>query len=144
MQALVDQLAIQRTISLYAEGASRRDWDQVIATFLPDGVWELPSSGLIVAGHDQLRAVLPRMLEGIELFAQMHSPAIIDLAGDRATARSIVREVARFAGSSEGFEAVGVYEDELARSGDGWQFARKRFIGLGALGIATAAPRMPG
>lgn len=144
IQDLADRLAIQRTISLYAEGCSRRAWDQVVATFLPDGKWEVVSAGLVVAGHDALRAVLPKMLDGVEMFVQLNSPAIIDLAGDTAAARSMIRECARYAGSAEGFEAFGTYEDELVRSGSEWKFARRRFVGLGVLGVATAAPRMPG
>ena len=40
---MIDKLEIQETISLYHEGASTADWDQLIATFLPDGIWEVPA-----------------------------------------------------------------------------------------------------
>ena len=40
---MIDKLEIQETISLYHEGGSKADWDQMMATFLPDGIWEVPA-----------------------------------------------------------------------------------------------------
>ena len=40
---MIDKLEIQETISLYHEGGSKADFDQVMATFLPDGIWEVPA-----------------------------------------------------------------------------------------------------
>ena len=44
-RAMMDYILIQQTISTYSEAASRADWDEVLATFTPDGVWELPALG---------------------------------------------------------------------------------------------------
>ena len=42
---MIDKVEIQETISLYHEGGSTADWDQLMATFLPDGIWEVPAHG---------------------------------------------------------------------------------------------------
>ena len=47
---MIDKLDIQETISLYHEGASTADLDQLIATFLPDGTWEVPAMEILLPG----------------------------------------------------------------------------------------------
>ena len=41
---MIDEIAIQQTLNRYSEGAGR-DWEQLIATFLPDGVWDIAVLG---------------------------------------------------------------------------------------------------
>jgi hypothetical protein len=126
-----DEAEIQRLISLYHEGASTYDWDQIVGTFLPDGVWEVPSMGMRCQGHAELREQMPALVSSIEYLVQINAPAIIDVDGDRATARSLIRECAQFRDGGVRMDVVGRFSDELQRTPDGWRFAHRTFTIIG-------------
>jgi hypothetical protein len=67
----------------------------------------------------------------MDYFVQLNSPAVIEVAGDAAMARSTIRECGKFAGRDEALEVMGYYADELVRTAAGWRFARRTFRGLG-------------
>ena len=64
-------------------------------------------------------------------FVQVNSPAVITVQGDRASARSIIRECGKFADRDEALEILGCYDDELVRTDAGWRFARRVFRSYG-------------
>ena len=112
-EPFVDKVEIQETISLYHEGGSTTDWDQVMATFLPDGIWEVPAMGIRCQGHDDIRETMTTLLEPIEYLVQINAPAIIAVDGDSASARSLIRECAKFRGQPGLIDVVGQFNDEL-------------------------------
>lgn len=123
---------IQRAISLYAQRTGRGDWDPVLALFLPDGAWAVPHLGVRFTGHAELRAGLAAMAGGMDYVLQHNAPAVIEVAGETATARSNIREAGKFAGRDEGFEFFGIYADRLVRDGNGaWLFAERVFEHIG-------------
>jgi ketosteroid isomerase-like protein len=126
-----DKLDIQETISRYHEGASTSDLDQIIATFLPDAIWEVPSLKLRAVGHAGLRATMASVLDQLEYLVQINAPAIIDVDGDRATARSLIRECTRFRDGGVYMDVVGQFNDHLERTPDGWKFSQRVFTVLG-------------
>jgi ketosteroid isomerase-like protein len=128
---MVDEIAIQQTLNRYSEGASRRDWDQVVATFLPDGVWAVPGLGLRFEGRAALQQAMSGLVAPFDYLVQLNAPAVIELDGDRASARSVIRECAKFAGRDQAFEALAVYNDKLVRTPDGWKFVERVFQVLG-------------
>lgn len=128
---MTDEFAIQQLLSLYSDGCSRGDWDQVMATFLPDGVWEVPGLGARHEGHAVIRKAMAGFVAQMDYFVQISAPAIIEVDGDRATARSTIRECGKFRGRDEALEVMGFYADELVRSAEGWKFARRSFTGAG-------------
>ena len=128
---MIDKVEIQETISLYHEGGSKADLDQVIATFLPDGIWEVPAFNIRSQGHDDIRAAMTAMTATIEYLTQINAPAIIAVAGDTASARSLIRECAKFRDRSGLMDVVGQFNDELQRTPDGWKFAHRTFTILG-------------
>lgn len=126
-----DEIAIQQLLNRYSEGCSLRDWDQVMSTFVEEGVWEVPAIGQHVQGHAALRPAMSGFAEMFDYFVQINSPATIHVEGDHATARSIVRECGKFSGKHEALEVLGYYADEIVRTSDGWKFARRTFTGAG-------------
>jgi ketosteroid isomerase-like protein len=122
-----DEIAIQQTISRYSEGASRTDWNQVLSTFTPDATWEIPSFGAVFREHAVIGKAMAGFIEQMAYFVQVNAPAQISVNGDRATARSMIRECGKFADRDEALEILGYYEDELARTSQGWQFTRRVF-----------------
>ena len=128
---MIDKLEIQETISLYHEGGSKADWDQVIATFLPDGIWEVPAMNIRCEGQSDIREAMTSLLAPIEYLVQINAPAIIAVDGDSASARSLIRECAKFRGQAGVIDVVGQFNDELRRTPDGWRFAHRTFTILG-------------
>ena len=128
---MLDQVEIQETISRYHEGASTGDLEQLIATFLPDAVWEVPGMGILIQGRDDIREAMTKLMAPIEYLVQINAPAIITVDGDTASARSLIRECAKYGGRPGLIDVVGQFNDELQRTPDGWKFAHRTFTILG-------------
>jgi hypothetical protein len=128
---MLDEIAIQQTINTYSDGASRADWKQVLSTFTPEGIWEIPSLKARYQGHDVIQQVMAAFVGQMAYFVQINSPAIITVAGDRATARSGIRECGKYSDRDEALEVLGRYDDELVRTAAGWKFARRAFHAAG-------------
>ena len=136
---MIDKVEIQETISRYHEGGSKTDWDQLLATFVPDGVWEVPALRILSQGHAAIRDAMIDLMAPIEYLVQINAPAIIAVDGDTAAARSLIRECAKFRGQSGLVDVVGQFNDELKRTSDGWKFARRTFTILGSHMSAEAS-----
>jgi hypothetical protein len=126
-----DEIAIQQIINTYTDGASCRDWDQVLSTFAPGGTWEIPSMKACYEDPVVIRQVMAAFVGRMAYFVQINSPAVISVQGDEATARSMIRECGKFADRDEALEILGRYEDELIRTDKGWRFKRRAFHAFG-------------
>jgi hypothetical protein len=124
---MIDEIAIQQLLNAYSEGASRANWDQVLSTFLPDAIWEIPAMKMHFQGHAAMLPVMSGFVAQMKYFVQLNSPAIITVTGDKATARSTIRECGKFADRDEAMEVLGFYQDELVRTPAGWKFTRRSF-----------------
>ena len=122
-----EEFSIQQTISRYSEGASRADWDQVLSTYLPEGVWEIASFGAKFQGHKAIQDALRQFSDPMDYIVQINGPALIQIDGDAATARSVIRHSGKYAGRKEGLEVLGFYADKLLRAADGWKFSHRIF-----------------
>jgi ketosteroid isomerase-like protein len=122
-----DDFSIQQTISRYAEGASRGDWVQVLSTYMPDGVWEISSFGAKFEGHQAIQDALRQFSDPMDYIVQINGPALMQIKGDTATARSVIRECGKYAGRNEGLEVLGFYADKLLRTPGGWKFTHRVF-----------------
>jgi ketosteroid isomerase-like protein len=129
---MLEKVEIQETISRYHEGASKFDWDAIIATFLPDGIWEVPSLKVRAEGHAGLRETMPALVETIEYLVQINAPAIIEVDGETASARSLIRELAKFRDGGMYMDVVGQFDDRLRRTPEGWRFAHRTFTVFGS------------
>jgi len=128
---MIDKVEIQETISRYHEAGSTADLDQLLTTFLPDGIWEVPAFDIRAQGHAEMLEAMTTMTAGIEYLVQINAPAIIAVDGDTASARSLIRECAKFRGRPGLMDVVGQFNDELRRTPDGWKFAHRTFTILG-------------
>jgi uncharacterized protein (TIGR02246 family) len=124
-----DLEAIQQLINRYTDGCNRQDWPQVMATFVEDGVWE--AQGNAIRGHAAIQPAMAGFLTQMDYFTQTASASVIVVDGDRASARTTIRECGKFAGRDEALEVQGWYEDEIVRASVGWQFARRKFTAFG-------------
>ena len=127
LQNMIDQVAIQQLIARYIESASSGNIDGVGSTFADDGVWEVPAFPMRVVGPEAIKAKISELLQPMEYLVQLGAPASITVNGDRATARSAMREGCKFKGKNVAAEILGVYDDDLVRTAQGWKFARRTF-----------------
>jgi ketosteroid isomerase-like protein len=122
-----DESSIQATISRYAEGASRADWSQVLSTYMPTGVWEISALGARFEGHQAIENGLRQFSAPMDYIVQINAPALLQIHGDTASARSVIRECGKYAGRNEGLEVLGFYADQLRKTVDGWKFTHRMF-----------------
>lgn len=124
-----DEWAILQLINRYTDGANRQDWAQVMATFTADGVWE--AAGNAIQGPAAIEPAMAGFVAQMDYFTQSSSASVIEIAGDRATARTTIRECGKFAGRDEALEVLGFYTDDLVKTAQGWKFARRSFTSFG-------------
>jgi ketosteroid isomerase-like protein len=127
-----DELAIQRLINTYSHYGSIGDWDRTLETYAPDGTWAIPHFDMRFEGHAAIRQALADFFATMDYVVQLNAPALIEVDGDRATARSNISECGKVAGKDEGFQYLGFYADTLVRTASGWKFAERVFEGLGS------------
>lgn len=138
-----DEAAIQQTLNRYSVHASRADWDEVLATYLPDGVWAVPGLGARFEGREAIRGGLLRFSGPMDYIVQVNTPAVIEVSGAVARARSVVRECGKFVGRDEALEVLGLYDDKLERSAEGWRFAERIFEIRGMHGFPLSPAGQP-
>jgi 3-phenylpropionate/cinnamic acid dioxygenase small subunit len=129
MSELQDRQDISDLLIRYATGIDRRDWDLFRTVFTPDcqldygqiGSWDGVEA--VTAFMDVAHAGAGHLLHRI-------TNQVIDLDGDRATARSYVDVWVMAADNASGVNASGFYDDEIVRTGDGWRIARRKFTSV--------------
>ncbi|MDG2005374.1 MAG: nuclear transport factor 2 family protein [Novosphingobium sp.] len=137
-----DEFAIQQNINVYSVSATRGDLEAMVATYAPDGVWEVPGIGAHCKGREEILAASQGIVGAIDYMVQMNAPAIIVVDGDTATAQSIIRECGKYAGKDTCLEVLGLYDDKLVRTAEGWRFAKRTFTVRGMHDYQTAPPSL--
>ena len=140
---MIDEVAIQQTLNRYSEGCSRADWKQVMSTFTAEATWEIPFMGARLQTHAVIQKAMSDFVSQMAYFVQSNSPAIIAVNGNRATARSVIRECGKFADRDEALEILGRYDDDLIRTADGWKFTRRVFDGIAQQRFALLPSKTP-
>ncbi|MCB2076691.1 MAG: nuclear transport factor 2 family protein [Novosphingobium sp.] len=126
-----DAYEIQQVINTYSQAASIGDWDRAVGTYLPDGVWAIPHLGMTLDGAEAIRAALVQFMDTMDYVLQLNTPALVTVTGDTARATSSIRESGKTKGKLQAFEYLGMYEDELVRTAQGWRFSERVFRGIG-------------
>lgn len=129
MSGLQDRQDISDLLVRYATGIDRRDWPLFRTVFTPDchcdygpiGVWDGIDAvtEFMDAAHAQAGHTLHRITN-----------QVIDVDGDRATARSYVDVWVMAADNASGVNASGFYDDDIVRTADGWRIARRTFTSV--------------
>ena len=124
---MLEEFSIQQTLNCYSEGASRADWPQVLSTFVPDGIWHIPALEAKFEGHNAIQEGLTLFSEPTDYIVQQNSPAVIKVEGDKATARSVIRECGKYSGLDQTLEVLGFYADDLVKVDGEWKFVQRVF-----------------
>ena len=114
---------VRATIAAYTHALDDGRTDDVVATFCPDGVCEIPGMGTHV-GHDALREAYRRWKPRRPQRHLVVNTLITDWDDHEATA---VSDVVFLLQGDAGWavEVVGRYEDMLHRADGTWRFHRR-------------------
>ena len=129
-----DHVAITRLQSAYADGVTRRDWDQVAALFLPEAPVALdlvtrPTIELV--GPAAITGFIATALERFSFFQFLVLNAHVDLwpdgEHDRATARVFMCELRQTVGETARNDAFGLYRDTCQRIDGRWRIGARSY-----------------
>lgn len=127
-QELSDLQAIRELIERYCLALSQRRWQELGSVFHPDATWSCgPPVNAEFRTRHTIQTEIARLVQQWDFAVQMSHSMIIDLSANRATARTVIQEVARRAATPAGLMAFGIYHDELTRVGRRWAFSSRRF-----------------
>ena len=115
--------AVRATIAAYTQALDDGRTDDVVATFCPDGVCDIPGMGTH-EGHDALRAAYAGWAPRRPQRHLVLNTLVTTWTGDEAEAISDVVFILK-GGSGWAIQLVGRYHDTLHRDGATWRFHRR-------------------
>jgi hypothetical protein len=127
--ALEDKLEIQHLAQTYADGVMQRNAELWGSTWAENGEWSLPGMEKPISGRETLKGFWSKVMEGYPYVLHWVQPGLIEVNGDKATARFYVQENIKDAKGDQ-VRVAGVYDDDLVRENGKWKFARRVFAVL--------------
>jgi 3-phenylpropionate/cinnamic acid dioxygenase small subunit len=127
-QQISDRIEIDDLLIRYARAIDSRDWALLDTCFTPDAWVDYTSSGGVKGKYPEVRAWLEKALAPFAAMMHFLGNTTLELAGDRAHARTYVINPMGFPkpdGSLHVFTVGAHYVDELVRSPDGWRIAKR-------------------
>jgi hypothetical protein len=129
-----DHVAITRLQAAYADGITRRDWEQVAGLFLPGAsvTLDLVTRPTIeLDGSAEVVRFISDALERFSFFQFVTLNAHVELwpEGDQdmATARVFMCELRQAVGEGERNDAFGLYRDTYRRVEDRWLISARSY-----------------
>ena len=128
LSRFLDEASIRNTIALFADSATRGDYDVFRSVWADDGEFEIGKSphGQSASGAEDIVAMLRRLRTGRNFFVQFAVPGVIEINGDEATTRTFCHESASGPGEKY-YRNHCVAFDRLKRSNDTWVFVSRSF-----------------
>ncbi|MBV9515700.1 MAG: nuclear transport factor 2 family protein [Mycobacteriaceae bacterium] len=126
---MTDREDIAEVLLRYASGIDRRDWLLFRTVFTDDCELDYGEIGTF-HGVDAITEFmeLSHSAAGHTLHRLTNQAITVD--GNRAEARTYVDGLIMAADNKSGVNAIGYYDDEIVRAGDGWRIARRRFTSV--------------
>lgn len=128
-EEVADRLEIHDLLRRYAWAIDTKDWDLLDTVFTPDAFVDYSSNPGGVAGpYPEIRAWLAKMLSPFPVTQHLMANSDVALAGDTATARTMVlnpQGAATREGPLHWFFVGARYDDDLVRTPDGWRISRR-------------------
>lgn len=131
-QETIDYVALRRLQCRYADIVTRRAWRELAEIFLPDAEVVLDRRNvapLVLRGPAAVGEFIADAIAHFDLFEFVILNTVIDVRGDRATARMYMWE-ARHDPAGGRSDAFGLYRDEHVRREGRWWFAGRRYSTL--------------
>lgn len=136
-EQLLEQLAIGRLQSAYADVVNRRSWQELVPLFEPDApirIDPVTREAIELRGPLALGEFVGSAVERFAFFEFVILNSHVELptldAPDDAAARIFMCEVRRDVGTLDWSVAYGVYHDRYRRRDGRWRFARRDYQSL--------------
>lgn len=140
---LEDKEAIRELFSEYCFRMDDSRYAELGELFTEDGQWIAPYSQ--ARGPAEIAALMARNIPAEPRRKHFIMNSLIQLDGDRATARTSYLVILQAAGAGLVPSVAGTYVDALVRTPDGWRFRERRLVHdlSSALGLNVADPHKP-
>ncbi|MEV6350114.1 nuclear transport factor 2 family protein [Actinoplanes sp. NPDC051851] len=124
MRAIADRVEIEALRGEFSDAVMMRDYERLAGLFTPDGALRMPNIPVELVGRGQIAEWGVKAAGIVEFLIQTTTPGVIRLAGDEASGRAYMQELARLRdGHSE--MNVAIYHDRYRRTADGWRFVER-------------------
>ncbi|OBK79002.1 nuclear transport factor 2 family protein [Mycobacterium sp. 1164985.4] len=136
-----DKAQIAEVLIRYATGIDFKDW-KLFRTCWADEV-DIDYGDLgTFTDPDAFTTLMEQIHGGMGQTYHRISNIVVDVDADRATARSYVRAVLQAVPDDNGswIDALGHYDDELARTADGWRISKRTTNIARVMSAAGVAP----
>ncbi len=128
LQQLSDRIEINDLLIRYTTAIDTKDWKLLGTCFTPDAHLDYTSAGGIKGAYPQVCAWLEKALAAFPMTVHFISNSVVTLAGSKARARTCVLNPMGFPnpdGSLHLFTVGAYYNDELARTDQGWRITQR-------------------
>jgi ketosteroid isomerase-like protein len=124
----LDEAAIRALSDRFADAANRVNGDDFAALWTDDAVWTIgPPIDQQFDGRETITQAFIGLLQTRwEFFIQMPAARVYTIDGDHASGRCYVNEIARAKDGTANYN-LAVYEDQVMRGPEGWQFTRRDY-----------------
>ncbi len=127
-EQLVAEAEIRQLVARFTDAANRADYDLFRTVWTDTAVWEFKAPMAMIAhGADEIVESLRKLLGPREFFVHLVHDGIIEVATETAKARWYIREMARNKDGKVFYQNVGLYQDEIVKTAEGWRFAKRSY-----------------
>jgi hypothetical protein len=132
LQHLEDEAAIRDLAARFADAATRGDHVTIRSLFMPDGVFTIGEPFAVTSrGVDEIGALIHKLRDGKDFFVQFVHSGLIQLDGNTASARWLLREVglgpAKSGPGKSYYNNFGFFIDELEKVDGKWLFKTRTY-----------------
>lgn len=124
IQKIEDEAAIRDLAAVFADAATRNDKSLLASVWKNDAVFTIEAPLRNVCNEvDEILALISRLRDDKEFFVQFVHSGVIDVTGDHATARWIMREAGK--GGEKYYHTYGIFSDAMERVNGKWLFSER-------------------
>ena len=124
VQKLEDEAAVRDLAATFADAVTRNDKAQIASVWKKGAVFAIKAPfNNVCNGVDEIVALLSSLRDVKEFFVQFVHSGVIDVQGDYATARWIMREFGK--GGEKYYHTDGIFFDELEKIDGQWLFTAR-------------------
>lgn len=131
IQHIADELSIRDLVARFANACSPPTYEAFSKLWLPgeenSPKWTLSDPYVMSAtGIDEIVSMLKRLLATRDFFVQLVHSGVVEIDGNKATGRWIMREVAKGPGETY-YNNFAIYDDDFSKVDGTWYFARRSY-----------------
>ena len=124
IQRLEDEAAIRDLAATFADAVTRNDKAHIASVWKKDAVFTIKAPfNNVCNGVDEILTLLSSLRDVKDFFVQFVYSGLIDVQGNHATARWIMREFGK--GGEKYYHTAGIFSDEMEKVDGKWLFTAR-------------------